>query len=102
MNAVKIIEDANRSLENNEITLGEYDRIVTPLEDVKPVIHGHWIYQAELKNFTPAGSTRHCIRCSNCGALFRVKRYENKEFENSNFCGKCGAVMDEDIVYENS
>lgn len=38
MNAIKVYEDACRKVDNREITLGEFEKMVEPLMDVEPVI----------------------------------------------------------------
>lgn len=54
----------------------------TPVEDVAPVVHAHWLY-VELG--TP---TRWSYRCSNCDCL-RLSGFP------SEYCPYCGAKMDE-------
>ena len=53
--------------------------------DATPVIHAHWVrhdYSAELEGyFIPSFS------CSHCETISR---------ERMNFCGECGALMDEE------
>lgn len=50
-----------------------------PSEDVEPVIHAHWIREF----LTQTG----CYECSSC------RRYSTLE---TNYCGSCGAKMDEE------
>lgn len=54
-----------------------------PTEDVAPVIHAHWTY--EIDDLFPADSM---MICSNCGEYERLGA-------NDNYCGNCGAKMDE-------
>ena len=62
--------------------LGKAKSIVMeqPTADVAPVVHAHWILLRE-----PNGKP-YCFSCSNCD--FRTK-------SGLNFCGDCGAIMDE-------
>jgi len=39
MNAIVILHDADYKLDHNEITLGEYSKLIKPLEDVVHVVH---------------------------------------------------------------
>lgn len=55
----------------------------TPSEDVQPVRHGHWINHPD--DLFPEDSM---IECSVC------HEYEYATV-NDNFCGNCGAKMDE-------
>ena len=55
----------------------------TPQADVVPVVHAHWIY--EIDDLFPADSM---MICSNCGEYERLGA-------NDNYCGNCGAKMDE-------
>lgn len=87
MNAIEILLDAERKLDHNDITLGEYEKLIEPLKDVRPVVHGWW-----------AGSDTQCgISCSVCGMpvddFCGSIDYIFLEYE-PNFCPHCGAVMD--------
>lgn len=54
---------------------------MVPAEDVKPVVHAHWI----KKNYDSVDGT--IYKCSNC----------NTEFFNAwNYCPDCGAKMGEE------
>ena len=66
----KVYEDAERRLERNEITLGEFERLVD-IEVIEPK-RGEWI---DFKNGW---------KCSACG------KWNN---ETSNFCPNCGCAM---------
>lgn len=55
----------------------------TPVQDVAPVVHAKWIY--EIDDLFPADSM---MICSNCGEYERLGA-------NDNYCGNCGAKMDE-------
>ena len=68
----KVYEDAERRLERNEITLGEFERLVD-IEVIEPK-RGEWI---DFKNGW---------KCSAC---------EKWNSEKSNFCPNCGADMRE-------
>ena len=66
----KVYEDAERRLERNEITLGEFERLVD-IEVIEPK-RGEWI---DFKNGW---------KCNACG------KWNN---ETSNFCPNCGTRM---------
>ena len=68
----KVYEDAEHRLERNEITLGEFERLVD-IEVIEPK-RGEWI---DFKNGW---------KCSAC---------EKWNSEKSNFCPNCGADMRE-------
>ena len=72
MNAVKIYGDALDKLEHSEITLGEFDNIIKPLEDVEIVKHAKWV--GKLKE------------CSSCGCVC-------ESYVGSPYCAWCGAKM---------
>lgn len=90
MNAVEIIRDADYRLDHNEITLGEYEKLIEALKDVRQVVHGHW----------ETGSNTQCgISCSVCGMplddFCGSADYIDLKYE-PNFCPHCGAIMDGD------
>lgn len=58
-------------------------------EDVAPVVHAHWTY--EIDDLFPVDSM---MICSNCGEYERLGA-------NDNYCGNCGAKMDEEVEEEN-
>lgn len=64
-----------------------------PGEDVKPVVHAHWIRTA-----LDYGNKGY-IRCSNCGADFSLPVHKMQGFYQR-YCGMCGAKMDEDETAE--
>lgn len=55
-----------------------------PAADVEPVRHGKWII---CKTYNPAFKG---FECSECGAQFQGYRPDN-------YCGNCGAKMDEQM-----
>lgn len=71
----KVYEDAERRLERNEITLGEFERLVD-IEVIESK-RGEWI--------NVSGSWSPNEKCSVCGEV--VHEY------NYNFCPNCGARM---------
>lgn len=84
MNAIKIIRDADCNLDYNEITLGEYEKLIEALKDVRPVVHGRWL-----------GCDTQCgIACSVCGTpvddFCCSIDYIDLKYE-PNFCPNCGA-----------
>ena len=54
-------------------------------EDVAPVIHAHWTY--DIDDLSPMDSM---MICSNCGEYEHI-------YANGNYCGNCGAKMDEEV-----
>lgn len=86
----KVYEDAERRLERNEITIGEFERLVD-IEVIEPK-RGEWIVHkarttvGELGiDFYPAE-----YECSCCG--FKESMYFIDR-EPYNFCPNCGADM---------
>ena len=67
----KVYEDAERRLERNEITLGEFERLVD-IEVIEPK-RGEWIRDGGIE------------KCNQCG--------ERKEFPHWGYCPACGADM---------
>ena len=69
-------EDAERRLERNEITLGEFERIV----DIEVIVpkRGEWINLHNGK-----------WKCSECGIEVLI-------YAKGNFCPNCGAKMREE------
>lgn len=55
-----------------------------PAADVAPVRHGHWIKLFETENDITA-------RCSECGMVYTLGKGRDP-----NYCGTCGARMDEE------
>lgn len=72
----KVYEDAERRLERNEITLGEFERIV----DIEVIVpkRGEWINLHNGK-----------WKCSECGIEVLI-------YAKGNFCPNCGAKMREE------
>ena len=68
----KVYEDAERRLERNEITIGEFERLVD-IEVIEPK-RGEWIPNSPFTG-----------NCSECGADGNLK---------DNFCPNCGAKME--------
>lgn len=79
MNAIEIYENAIRMFEiNGEITLGEFEEMIKPLEDVAPVVHGKWILNDDQ-----------VYECNDCGYIPSFDGYTY-----FNYCPNCGARMD--------
>ena len=74
------IEALRQSWPNTSVMEDNIRRI--PAADVRPVVHGKWIFQAGGESEFDAGDF---YLCSNCGAA---------EFEEPNYCPNCGAKMD--------
>lgn len=68
----KVYEDAERRLERNEITLGEFERLVD-IEVIEPK-RGEWMRQGAFRE------------CSRCGGKVIDSGFEN-------FCSNCSADM---------
>lgn len=66
----------------------------TPIEDVAPVIHAHWVKWKEPKVTNPV------YKCSNCGFDITVDKYPNVSvgfwIDDFRYCLCCGAKMDEE------
>lgn len=77
MNAVEIYEKAQRSLNRNEITVGEFEEQIAVLKDVEPVVHGRWITHNKGQN-----NWCECSECNTVGSPFWKR------------CPVCEAKMD--------
>ena len=89
MNAIKIYEDAVRKLEKSKITLGEFEQIIAPLRNVIQTKRGKWKYHSN----PTIGVNLESAYCSCCG--FYVDTTGNIDFDEYNFCPRCGAKMEE-------
>ena len=81
VDAVEIYEKAESQLERNEITVGEFEKIIEPLKHLsygRP--QGEWIRDG------------HHIRCKKCGTYFCDTDREGDPYPQ-NFCPNCGARM---------
>ena len=77
----KVYEDAERRLERNEITLGEFERLVD-IEVIKPK-RGEWKH---LKGDE--------WLCSNCGyVVWTEGSWEHPLERGKDYCEHCGAHM---------
>lgn len=88
MNAVKIYKKALYNLRRNNITLGEFKKIIEPLKDVETVVHAHWICQPTRNDYEKFIQ----FECSVC----HTKISENLQRCTFNYYYGCGAKMDED------
>ena len=60
---------------------------ILPVADVKPVVHGHWIWAEGVHVYGVDSDVQHgSVRCSACG---------NCSPHSTNYCPNCGARMDE-------
>ena len=75
----KVYEDAERRLERNEITLGEFERLVD-IEVIEPK-RGEWIEQED------------CWQCSECGNEYVLEVDVKPIDAKMHFCPNCGADM---------
>lgn len=64
---------------------GTFAMHLHPQLGVAPIVHAHWI--GETDDLFPADSM---VMCSNCG------EYEYLS-AGGNYCGNCGAKMDEEV-----
>ena len=79
MTYYELFTKAENLLIHNKISLGEYDKMVQPLnEEVRKA--GHWIRDG------------HHIRCSECSEYICDKDREGDTIPQ-NFCPNCGAKM---------
>lgn len=78
--AVREINHAGYLLENNHITLGEFNELIKPWRDAAPIRRGRWI--------DPASDD--CYRCSVC------EEYTQMEMPRFlyHYCPNCGAEME--------
>lgn len=81
----KVYEDAERRLERNEITLGEFERLVD-IEVIEPK-RGEWIDKSRIL-YNDWGHYYY-RECSLCG----YKREDDNPDNDTNFCPNCGADM---------
>lgn len=79
MNALKLVREVDRQINNGELSYEEGVELLHPLFDVEPVRHGHWV--------KPKGSLWDIGTCSVCGEF-------SVEGENALYCPHCGAKMD--------
>ena len=83
MTYLELYEKATRQLEKSEITLGEYEEMVEPLNSEIPTRkHGEW--EEEVFDLGANLPVRVAYQCSECGNYF------DSEF---NFCPHCGTDM---------
>ena len=82
----KVYEDAERRLERNEITIGEFGRLVD-IEVIKPK-RGEWIvYEGEWKDFDYYPPKCKCNQCGYEEDLYILNA------KPTDFCPNCGADM---------
>ena len=79
----KVYEDAEHRLERNEITLGEFERLVD-IEVIEPK-RGEWKWRLADNGWKD-------IYCSECGYTKNVDIHVHLDW---NFCPNCGADMRE-------
>lgn len=93
MDAVKEYEKADRLLELNKITIGQFDEMLKPLRDVEPVRHGKWLpctkqglILTELER--RKGQKWYGFKCNKCGHI-----YKGNALRECPYCQNCGAKM---------
>ena len=57
----------------------------TPVADVAPIRHGHWIEEYDCGYTTP--------HCSECGETALTKEETSYDYVYSSYCPRCGAKM---------
>ena len=80
----KVYEDAENRLKRNEITLGEFERLVD-IEVIEPK-HGKWIGEAD--GYADGELIYDTWYCSNCDYVV-----DDDEPPTWNYCPNCGARM---------
>ena len=92
MNALKLVREVDRQINNGELSYEEGVELLHPLFDVEPVRHGHWI------EHTSWYWTQEC-ECSECGNIeygFNYPYETEKAVDHAGlYCRRCGAKMDE-------
>ena len=61
---------------------------LVPISDVRPVVHGEWIYHEPFDIAAGHRNCNECIECSACGTWF-----DRDCYSLSNYCPNCGADM---------
>ena len=79
----KVYEDAERRLERNEITIGEFERLVD-IEVIEPK-RGEWIFKTVFPNDKSEFPMGYLV-CSVCGS-------HHSNSTPCNYCDNCGADM---------
>lgn len=74
----------NENIYNTNDFLNGLDN--TPTADVIPVVHGRWVLDKNAWQ-ERSGVKRYLRRCSACGDI---------QFQDENYCPRCGAKMDEE------
>ena len=70
-----------------EKRINKLDDIInnTPVADVAPIRHGHWIEEYDCGYITP--------HCSECGETALTKEETSYDYVYSSYCPRCGAKM---------
>ena len=62
----------------------------TPIEDVKPVVHSHWVHHK--------GEYHEYVSCARCGELAKCTEMADCYiWKYSKYCCGCGSTMDGEI-----
>lgn len=69
-----------------------YNARHAPAVDVVPVVHGHWISEAD--KYSLVNHLYHPYICSECNTVYWVYQ-PNGELIGMDFCPHCGAKMDD-------
>lgn len=89
MTYLDLIRDADRKIDNGDITLGEYEKMIEPLKrEIQPERKtGKWIDDGTYGDYHP----HHAWHCSECEES--VIEIDTPWFK---FCPNCGADMRKD------
>ena len=94
MNALKLVREVDRQINNGELSYEEGVELLNPLFDVEPVRHGHWIEHSSWYIV-------YSCECSECGQVINNLYYNpdrESAIENAGlYCKRCGARMDGEI-----
>lgn len=91
MTVYEIYRNAERKLDRNEITLGEFNKLVEI--EVEPVRHGHWIHRHYI---TGNRDSIEMFVCSECREEFSYDAETGVSITDYNVCPNCGARMDKE------
>lgn len=88
----KIQDEYHGSYSEVQIAPYQIDRMIDaqPTVDTTQAVHAHWIrtYLAQIRTYSGTHLAQTgSYKCSNCGRL---------SMGNTNYCGGCGAKMDEE------
>ena len=89
MTYIELYNRANRMLDGNEITLGEYEEMIKPLNKNINYETAYWV---KAKGMMPPEYFGHYY-CSNCEGL-AMRDWKKHKTVLSDYCPHCGYKMD--------